>query len=149
MVSIVRLPSAVETAIASGSNCTDSSYDSNPLIIATSTATSATSATAAAAAIIHQALEFHQIHQSTHIFSSMFILFFLFFCFILLYSSSIPVLYFHFSFGEFIPWRIHTKFTFGEFIPWRIHTCFSTLKTAIFINYSSYRFSFREKSILF
>jgi hypothetical protein len=48
MVSIVRLPSAVETALASGNNCTDSSYDCNPLIIATSTATATVKATAAA-----------------------------------------------------------------------------------------------------
>jgi hypothetical protein len=41
MVSIVRLQeAAVETAVASGINCTDSSYDGNLLIIATSTATS-------------------------------------------------------------------------------------------------------------
>jgi hypothetical protein len=41
MVSIVRLQeAAVETAIASGNNCTDSSYDGNPLIVVTSTATS-------------------------------------------------------------------------------------------------------------
>jgi hypothetical protein len=30
--------------------------------------------------------------------------------------------------------RIHTHFSFGEFIPWRIHTPFSTLKTTVFGN---------------
>jgi hypothetical protein len=45
MVSIFRLPSAVETSVAFGKNCADSCYDCNLLIITTSTATaSATSA---------------------------------------------------------------------------------------------------------
>jgi hypothetical protein len=45
---------AVETAVALGTNCTDSSYDGNPLIIATATATTTSAvkaATSAAAAI--------------------------------------------------------------------------------------------------
>jgi hypothetical protein len=49
MVSIVQLPSAVETAVASGTNCTDSGYDGNTPIITTSTATSAVPAATSAA----------------------------------------------------------------------------------------------------
>jgi hypothetical protein len=47
---LVLLPSAVETAFASGSNCTDSSYDCDPLIVTTSTAATTAAATAAAPA---------------------------------------------------------------------------------------------------
>ena len=79
----------------------------------------------------------HQIYQNIHPLYFPPCLLFYFYIFIVF---SILVLHFY----EFIPWRIHTMFAFGEFIPWRIHTFFSTLKTAIFINYSSYQFSFGE-----